>query len=501
MTVATLPLSTLSPPEQDYVSYLSLQLSTRRFDHDLHDAYYNGEMRIADLGISIPPALRNLRTVMGWPRVVVDAIDERLDVEGFRLSDTTDADMDLWDLWQANNLDEESQLAHLDALVYGSAYVTVGSPDTSGDAPLICVESPLDLVCDWDPRSRTVLAAFRQFHEPTLNHPNDRSGTLYLPNQTISLFMDTGSWQVIGRDVHNLGTVPVIRMSNRARTSDRRGKSEITPEVISLTDAACRTFLGMDVAREFFAAPQRYILGASESAFQDAEGNPKSAWETYLGRVLALEGNSTADGQAVSVGQFAAGDPASFTKVLDSYATAMASITGLPSEYLGITTTIPSSADAIRMGTDRLVNKVKRKQRAFDGAWEETMRLALLIRDGKVSDDARSMETVWRNPEIPTPVATTQALHLLVQGGIVPATSDVVLEKWGFSAVEIARITADREKDQGAQELAELADSLQAKEARTDLAVATDISKNPTAGAPPLPTTNPNPNPLLKPGG
>ncbi|MBQ1164406.1 hypothetical protein KBZ21_41180, partial [Streptomyces sp. A73] len=39
----------------------------------------------------------------------------------------------------------------------------------------------------------------------------------------------------------------------------------------------------------FYGAPQRYILGASESAFQDAEGNTKSAWETYIGRVLALE--------------------------------------------------------------------------------------------------------------------------------------------------------------------------------------------------------------------
>ncbi|MBQ1164269.1 hypothetical protein KBZ21_40450, partial [Streptomyces sp. A73] len=45
---------------------------------------------------------------------------------------------------------------------------------------------------------------------------------------------------------------------------------------------------------------QRYILGASESAFQDAEGNTKSAWETYIGRVLALERDE--DGQVPLVG-------------------------------------------------------------------------------------------------------------------------------------------------------------------------------------------------------
>ncbi|MBQ1164171.1 hypothetical protein KBZ21_39905, partial [Streptomyces sp. A73] len=42
----------------------------------------------------------------------------------------------------------------------------------------------------------------------------------------------------------------------------------------------------------------------SESAFQDAEGNTKSAWETYIGRVLALERDE--DGQVPTVGQFTA---------------------------------------------------------------------------------------------------------------------------------------------------------------------------------------------------
>ncbi|MBQ1164456.1 phage capsid protein, partial [Streptomyces sp. A73] len=81
---------------------------------------------------------------------------------------------------------------------------------------------------------------------------------------------EDGGWVVIDRDVHNLGVVPVIRMANRQRTADRVGKSEISPEVMSITDAACRRLMGMEVASEFYGAPQRYILGASESAFQDA---------------------------------------------------------------------------------------------------------------------------------------------------------------------------------------------------------------------------------------
>ncbi|MBQ1163938.1 phage capsid protein, partial [Streptomyces sp. A73] len=82
-----------------------------------------------------------------------------------------------------------------------------------------------------------------------------------------------------------------------------------------ITDAACRRLMGMEVASEFYGAPQRYILGASESAFQDAEGNTQRAWETYIGRVLALERDE--DGQVPTVGQFTAHDPQTYTKIID----------------------------------------------------------------------------------------------------------------------------------------------------------------------------------------
>lgn len=484
-------LTQLSEQEEEAISRLTLELAYRRFRYDLVNAYYEGEMRIASLGIAIPPQLANLRTIVGWPRVIVDSIDERLDVEGFRYSDGADADTDLWDIWQANDLDLESQLGHLDALVFGRSFVTVGAPDIDGDQPIITVDSPRDLACHYDPRARTILSAFREIRTGI----RDRSATLYLPNETISMEFDgAAGWSIVDRNLHGLGQVPVIPMSNRARISERHGRSEITPEVVSLTDGACRTMLSMTVAGEFFAAPQRYILGASESAFQSADGTAKTAWETYLGMVLALENDE--NGVAPKVGQFTPFDPGAYTKVLDSYAKVMTSITGLPSEYLGITTTNPSSADAIRMNSDRLVNKVKRKQRSFEGAWEAAMRLALLIRDGSVPPEANSMETLWRNPEIPTPSSTAEAIFRQVSGGMIPATSDVTLEHLGYSAVERARLEADREKDAGAQFLAELATSLQAKEARVDKSLAGDINAQalaadgkaaPAVAVPPVP--------------
>ena len=502
MTLATTTtLDVLTQQELQTIQQLATQVAYDRFRFEVQNAYYEGVMRVASLGISIPPQLNRLRVVIGWPRIVVDAIDERLDVEGFRFSDGIDADEGLWATWQANNLDEESQLAHLDALVYGSSYIAVGANEKPGGQPVITVESPLDLACMWDARSRTVTAAFRDYSVGDFGLDRVRLGTLYLPNETLSLIMPQGEgeWQIIDRDQHGLGITPVVRMTNRARITDRRGRSEITPEIISLTDEACRTMLGLSVSREFYAAPQRWIMGADASSFVGTDGNPKTAWETYLGKVLAIPRDD--DGNLATVGQFTPYTPAAFTDVLDSYAKIMTGLTSLPAEYLGITTSNPSSADAIRMNSDRLINKVKRKQRSFEAAWEQAMRLSLLFQTGTVPPDALSMETLWRNPEIPTPSSTADAITKMIQAGSIPATSDVTLDRLGFSALERERLAADRERDEGAQLIAEVSQSLVAKEARVDSTLAADVvpagtvpgtGKGGAEGLPAVPTPKPS---------
>lgn len=481
MSTPTLPLLELSEDEHQTVQAMTSEVQERRFWLEVRDAYYRGEARIQDLGISVPPQLRGLHTVIGWPRIAVDALEERLDVEGFRYPGATDTDDDLWEIWQSNNLDEEAPLAHLDALVFGHAYIAAGSgacgPNKPDCPPLITVESPQDMTVNYDPRTRTISEALRLFDPYPLygDAALAKGATLYLPETTLSLVQDTnGHWELVDRDDHQLGVVPVVRMSNRQRISDRVGRSEITAEIMSITDAACRTLLGLEVAREFYSGPQKYIIGASEGDFQDAEGNPKTAWETYLGRVLALERDE--EGNLPTVGQFAAYDPSVFTKVLDAYSKIMSSLTGLPPHYLGDTTVNPASADAIRAAEARLVKRVQRKQQAFSGPWEDALRLALLIRDGDFPDEARRLTTVWAEPGTPTIAEVSDAITKQIQVGAIPATSDVTLERLGYDPTERERLDADRQQDIGAQILAELSKSLVAKEARVSGRIADKIN-------------------------
>ncbi|MFQ6194866.1 phage portal protein [Streptomyces sp. NPDC000405] len=413
------------------------------------DAYFSGLSRVANLGIAVPPALQRIRTVTGWPRIIVDALDERLDIDGVRCPDAPAADVELAGLWAHNDLWDESQLAHLDALVYGRAYLVVGVGDDG--VPLVSVEAPQHMTIDYDVRTRTVRAALRQ-----ITAGAHRTATLYLPDQTIDLEGTGAGWSVVERRPHRLGAVPVVRLANRPRTGDRRGSSEITPEVRALTDGACRTLLGGEVAREFFGAPQRYILGAAEGAFQGPDGSPRGAWETYTGRYLALERDE--DGNTPQVGQFPAYDPAVYGRIVDMYARLMAGVAGVPAHMLGYTTDNPASAEAIRSSEARLIKKAERRQRSFAGAWSRAMRLALQL--SGVPAPAPRVEVLWRDAATPTVAAQADATVKLVAAGVLPAESEVTLERAGIDRTQRERIATERRRTVGRAALEELASTL-----------------------------------------
>jgi hypothetical protein len=476
---ALLTLGELSTEESNLLTHLRTQIMLDTWHLTLLDAYYNGDQIIRDLGIALPPQLRGLSTVVGWPAMAVDSIEERLNVQGFRYPGSTDVDSDLEALWQENDLDEEAPLAHVDALALGRSYISVGTPadeDDNDEGAIIRVESPIDMTIDWDPRTRRVLAALRII-TPVINRPYyPIEGVLYLPNETVRVELGVGGgWQVLERDEHNLGRVPVVRMVNRSRPHDRVGSSEISAPVMSITDAACRTLMSMETAREFFAAPQRYILGATEASFQAADGTPKSAWQTYIGRVLALERDE--EGQLPTVGEFTASDPKSYTELIDAYAKIMAGQTGLPLHYFGYTTDNPASADAIAYSEWRLKVRSERRTTHFGGAWEEVMRLALMMRDGVSSlpAEANRLATAWGPCDIPKPATITDSLLKQQQMGAITPRADVVLEKLGWNAVQREQLREAAKTDAAEQFIEEAATNVLARALRVDKTLSADI--------------------------
>jgi hypothetical protein len=405
------------------------------------DTYYEGQARVRNLGIAIPPGLNHIDTVVGWPTMTVDVIEERLDAEGFAMPGQSVADVGLDEIWTDNGMDVESGLAHTDALIYGLEFVAVSVGDSAAGEPdpLITVEPPTRMTAIYDARTRRLSSAASVRWDDVTSQVV--GATLYQPNSTIILSHSGGFWSIDDVQQHNLGRLPVVRLANRPRSGRPWGTSQISKAIISYTDAAVRTLLGMEVAREFYSSPQRYVLGADEDAFVGPDGNPKTAWEVYLGRFLALTRDE--NGEIPTVGQFAASSPAPYLDQVKGLASLVAAEASIPVSYLGFNTDNPPSADGIRSLEARLVKGAERRQKVFGAAWAEVMRIALLLRDGEIPEGAGRLSVIWRDASTPTKAASADRVMKLVSAGVLPPTSEVTYEELGFSEVNKQRLMSE----------------------------------------------------------
>lgn len=384
-----------------------------------NQAYYDATFRLRALGLSTPPEMRFLTAAVGWPSMYISSLEERLDVEDFRMGDESEGDDRLRNWWQANLLDVESGPGHTETLVHGISYITVSAPNEDADEdpeiPIMKLESPFNFIAKQDYRTRKVKEALRVYEDPEI--PNEKYVALFLPDETVYLGQSKNSssqWTVDYVVKHELGRVLVSPLVNRNRIHQWCGVSEISAELRSATDAASRIMMNLQSAAELMAIPQRILFGVSEEDFPVDVSKPGAAMEAYMARIMAFENDA---GKAT---QFSSADLRNYVDALQELAKQVASYTGLPPQYLSFSSDNPASAEAIKSAESRLIKKVERKARLFGQSWEEAMRLGMLVIDGDIPRDAYKLETVWRDPSTPTFAAKADGTVKLHQQGIVP---------------------------------------------------------------------------------
>lgn len=445
---AVVSLGFLADHEQQQLTECINRIASTAVYNEGRREYYEAHQGIKDLGVAIPPQLKNTLIAVGWPGLVVDAVDERLDIDRLVMpgGDITSTGADV--IWEANELDLLYPEAHVDALVHGVNFVAVSRGGDGQPDEMITIEPPTTMSGTYDPRTRSLstAASIAKDSEGTIT-----GATLYLRGETIRVARETrdAAWKVVDRDRHGFPRTMVRRMVNRPRGSRQWGRSEITTPIIGYTQSAARTLLGSEVAREFYGAPQRWVMGANEKDFVDEAGNKVSPWKSYMGRMLALSADEDT-GETPTVGQFPAGSPGPYIELVRMYSQLVAGEAGLPAHYLGFVTENPASADQIRAVEARHVKRVERRQKAFGATWRGSMIDAMSLRDGEdATEMARRMRLKWRDAGTPTKAAAADRTMKLVAAGVLPADSDVVLEELDFDETDISRIQEDRRRSMG----------------------------------------------------
>lgn len=401
------------------------------------DAYYRGQQPTAFLAPAAKAALGDRLRVLAvnYPRLAVGSLAERLTVTGFRTEGPDAApDAALWAVWRANGMEDGAGQAHVDALVYGRAFVIVWAGPTG---PRVTVESAQQVAVEHDPATRQVVAAVKRWSANNKGHAVVYEPDVIRRYTSVANVVEAGpipatGWTLTDSIDNPLGIVPVVPVVNRGRLLDVDGVSEMA-DVLDLADALNKIMADAMVTSEFYARPRRWVTGLE--ILEDEAGAPVNPFGDELGRVWQSEAPET------KFGQFDAARLDGYGDLAAVITQQIGAVTGLPAHYLGLNGDQPPSADAIRSAEASLVARAIARQRTFGQAWADVARLIIAVRDG--TDPAGiDIEIVWASPETRTPAQAADAAAKLVGAGILPVSE--ALAGLGYTPAQIDRVRAAR---------------------------------------------------------
>lgn len=408
---------------------LSAELDARALCHKLQDAYYAGRCPLprAIERARVTKAYRMLMPVAEapWGSLVVDSVQDRLEVSGIRSPDGQEAvDEAIWGVWQDNQMDAESKLAHSSALISGRAFALI--QPVEGESPEISLDSSEQMVVQYREGSRRHrVAALRRWE--------DEGGvifaTLYRPDGVFKFRKASRSergggrfkvgedfWEPRGETPADwqadnpVGVVPVVELPVNRRLKPgsfgfARGEYEHCTALIDRINLL--TFLGLVVA--FWQGfPIRAVVGqriaweflvddAGEPLMDTSKSPPEQKKRARPPFTAMADEVAQFESPDAKLASFPAADRKllSVLEELDQLAT----ITKTPRHYFPMSSGMSNlSADAIRASEGGLAAKVVAHKGSLGEGWEEVLRVCGRALPDPVYLSPRA-QLVWQDHE------------------------------------------------------------------------------------------------------
>lgn len=381
--------------------------------------YYNGKNVLKDFGISIPPSLLNVETVVGWPQKAVDAMAVRSRFDGFT-ANSQETQEALDSIARRSRLAVKYRQAVQSALIYSCCFATV-ILDANGE-PRIDLYSAERAAARWDEAEGRisygmVIDEFRDGIPSTI--------WMHTPEAVVRFELNGEAYDWYFEPI-TMGRPTMEAIVYRPTDRKPFGQSRITRAVMSITDSAVREALRTEISAEFFTSPQKYLLGADKDAFAN-----KTKWEAYIGNIFAVGRDK--NGELPQYGQLSQGSMQPHTDYMRSLAARFSGETNVPISTLGVIHDQPASAEAIYAANEPLIIECEDFN---DGARESLRTLAAMAMAAKddiaLEDVDMDFTPDFRNPAMPSIVSQTDAMVKIAS--VVPgfAGTDVFFEQIGF---------------------------------------------------------------------
>ena len=423
---ATVPVLNLTDMPDEYQAMFDdcMHLwASKLMRNMLRYRYYNGKNVLKDFGISIPPSLLNVETVVGWPQKAVDSMAVRCRFDGFKSQDP-EAQALLDGISERSRLNVKFRQTAESALIHSCAFATVRIDEDK--KPRIDFWSAENAAARWDD------AAGRIAYGMTIDLYDDNKpvmATLYTPDVVIRAWDTRNGYWDWGYQRITMGRPTMVSFAYRPTFRKPFGQSRITRAVMSITDSAVREALRTEISAEFFTSPQKYLLGADRDAFEQT-----TKWEAYIGNIFAVGRDE--NGDLPQFGQLSQGSMQPHTEYMRSLAARFSGETNVPISQLGIIHDQPASAEAIYAANEPLIIECEDFN---DGARDSLRVLALMAMAAELNVPLDGLDAKYRdftvnfaNPAMPSIVSQTDAMVKIA--ATVPgfAGTDTFWEQIGF---------------------------------------------------------------------
>lgn len=344
-----------------------------------------------------------------WMTVVVEAMEERLDIQRIRLRDeegTLDEEMTdrIWNILLENELEELQIATYNGALVESRSYLLVWPTDDGGarvdfqpaQNMLVTYHPDDDRVIDraikrWitpDGGQRLTLYTRDFLYKYKIAPVGNQNPDDVTPRDTGWVPLDIAESGDPAWPLPNpFGEVPIVEFPNRGHRSELR-------DVIPLQDALNKNLTDMMVAGEYQSQPIIYIVTSNEE--------PDGGWIASPGTVWHIQPEVTFEGEVlpVDVGSINAGSPDGFIATTETFLQHIAAISRTPAHYFYLSSKQGGrgdapSGEALRVAETGLLKKIQALQRLWGLRWMRVARLMAMTQNG-FNDETRVLgETVW----------------------------------------------------------------------------------------------------------
>ena len=442
----------LTPEDATLVRKLIKVWQERKPKNDLRSLYYLGKEDPQDLCIAVPPHLRNLRQSIDWSHTAVDALASRSRFDSY-VSDNEEVAERLRTISQRNNLVRSYAKAVISELIHGTSFIAV-SRGIDGRAVVRCFPATAGAAVWNQPEDR--IKAGLVIVDTTTNSANVKTPcwvNLYTDTAVVELKLNKKrNWEAQYFE-HGMGRPTIEPFSYQATLERPFGRSRITQGVMDLTDDAIRASRRAEIAAEFAATTQKYLLGAPDEVF---DGRTK--WDAALDTIFAVTRDE--NGDIPTIGQFTQPSMQPHVDYFRSLAARFASETHIPVSMLGVYTDAnPQSFEAMRATSEPLIIDAQNLNMDNARALVNIGLMSLATENGTSFEEELAkgyiVQPHFKDPSMPSTASESDGICKQVSSFPWMQWSDVPLEKLGYGEDSMIRLRSDRARVQSQQTLAE----------------------------------------------